>query len=483
MTRSRYVSKRTLLACLTVAFVAQPARAQAPAGVDAQRLDSVARYVEAEMQRLHIPGMSVAILRGDSIVMARGFGYANVELRVPASDSTIYQSGSVGKQFTSAAIMLLAERGKLSLDDPITKWLPEGKTAWKGITIRHLLSHTSGIANYTDGAVDLHKEYSENDLVKLALKSPLDFRPGTHWNYSNTGFVLLGAIVRRVTGQFYGDFLRDNVFRPLGMGTARIISEADIVPNRASGYRLAGDSLRNQEWVSPSLNTTADGALYMTVRDLAAWAVGLNHNRVLSAASLDASWTPIALSTGGTYPYGFGWGLSPQRGVKKIAHTGSWQGFKTAIARYPTLNLTVITMANLAETPIGPINASIAGIVEPSLASPHLLATGALTVQPPAGIPELLSRIAANDPQAPITPALRGFMNTHERKALAKSLASAPSWKTLGCDRLADPATDGVGAQSVYSCYAASAGGKTPRVFTVLYTADWKASWIENYSW
>lgn len=481
MTFSKHISLAPVLAALTLAST--PAAAQHAGGVDPQRLDSVARYVEAEMHRLHIPGMSVAILRGDSLVMARGFGYANVELRVPSSDSTIYQSGSVGKQFTSAAIMLLAERGELSLDDPITRWLPEGKVAWKGITIRHLLSHTSGIANYTDGAVDLRKEYSETDLVKLALKSPLDFRPGTHWNYSNTGFVLLGAIVRRVTGQFYGDFLHDNVFVPLGMRTARIISEADIVPNRASGYRLVGDSLRNQEWVSPSLNTTADGALYLTVRDLAAWAVGLNHGRVPSAASLTTTWTPIALTTGGTFPYGFGWALSPQRGVQKIAHTGSWQGFKTAIARYPTLGLTVITMANLAETPIGPINAAIAGIVDSSLAAPHLAGAGTFALQPPVAIPALLSRAAAGDTAAPMTPALRGFMNARERKSLAHSLASAPSWRTLGCDRLADPAADGVGAGSAYSCYAVNDGGKTPRVFTVLFTGGWKASWIESYTW
>jgi CubicO group peptidase (beta-lactamase class C family) len=474
-------STLTLLVMLPLVSLAYPARAQRT--IDPQRLDSVNRYVESEMQRLHIPGMSVAILRGDSIVMARGYGYANVELHVPASDSTIYQSGSVGKQFTSAAIMLLAERGKLSLDDPITKWLPEGKNAWKGITIRHLLSHTSGIANYTDGAVDLRKDYSENDLIKLALASPLDFQPGTHWNYSNTGFVLLGAIVRRVTGQFYGDFLHDNVFVPLGMKTARIISEADIVPNRASGYRLVGDTLRNQEWVSPSLNTTADGALYLTVRDLAAWAVGLNHGKVPSAASLTTSWTPNRLSTGGTYPYGFGWMLSPQRGVKKIAHTGSWQGFKTAIARYPTLDLTVIAMANLAETPIGPIDATIAGIVEPSLAAPERLTSGALTVQPPTPIATLLDRVAKGDAAAPVTPALRGFMNAHERRSLSRELAAAPSWRTLGCDRLADPTIDGVGAGSAYSCYAVPESGQRDRVFTVLYTPDWKASWIESYSW
>ena len=467
------------IATALVITTAPPLHAQA---ISQQRLDSVGRYVESEMRRLHIPGMSVAILRGDSIVMARGFGYANVELRVPATDSTIYQSGSVGKQFTSAAIMLLAERGKLSLDDPITRWLPEGKTAWKGITIRHLLSHTSGIANYTDGAVDLRKDYTENDLVKLAARTPLDFAPGTHWNYSNTGFVLLGAIVRRVTGQFYGDFLHDNVFLPLGMKTARIISEQDIVYNRAAGYHLAGDTLRNQQWVSPSLNTTADGALYLTVRDLAAWAVGLNHKQIPSAASLETTWTPIGLAGGGSYPYGFGWGLSPQRGVKKISHTGSWQGFKTAIARYPSLDLTVIAMANLAETPIGPIDAAIAGIVEPSLAEPHLLGAATLDQQPPITLPALLTRVAAGDASAPITAALRRFMTADERSSLRRQLAASKSWKTLGCDRLAEGA-DGVGAQSAYSCYAVADSGRVGRVITVLYTSDWKASWIEGYTY
>ena len=478
------MTRLSLVALSTLSFAAasSPLCAQSASGLDQQRLDSVARYVESEMRRLHIPGMSVAILRGDSVVMSRGFGYANVELRVPASDSTIYQSGSVGKQFTSAGIMLLAERGKLSLDDPITRWLPEGKTAWRGITIRHLLSHTSGIANYTDGGVDLRKDYTENDLVKLALESPLDFAPGTHWNYSNTGYVLLGAIVRRVTGQFYGDFLRDNVFAPSGMKTTRIISEADIVPNRASGYQLAGDTLRNQDWVSPALNTTADGALYMTVRDLAAWAVALNHKRVPSAASLDASWTPVSLTGGGAFPYGFGWRLGPQRGVKKISHSGSWQGFETAIARYPSLDLTVIVLANLADAPIATITAAIAGVVEPSLAMPHLLGATPFAVQPPAPIATLIARVAAGDSAAPVTPAFRRYMTPRERSALRRQLAAAGSWTTLGCDRVAEGA-DGIGARSAYSCYAVADAPNVSRVFTVLYTSDWKASWIEMYNY
>jgi hypothetical protein len=140
-------------------------------------------------------------------------------------------------------------------------------------------------------------------------------------------------------------------------------------------------------------------------------------------------------------------------------------------------------MANLAETPIGPIDATIAGIIEPSLAAPERLASNALTTQPPTPIAALLGRVASGDPAAPVTPALRGFMNARERRSLSRELAAAPVWRPLGCDRVADPAADGVGAGSAYSCYAVPESGHPGRVFTVLYTPDWKASWIESYSW
>ena len=264
-------------------------------------LDAVDRYVRAELVRQHIPGLSIAILRGDSVLLARGYGEANVELHVPASDSTIYQSGSLGKQFTSALVVMLAEDGRLDLDDPITRWLPEAGERWKDITVRHLLTHTSGIPDYADSTLDYRRDYTEDDLLHLAEGMPLGFPPGARWSYSNTGYVLLGIIIHRVTGTFYGDLLRDRIFRPLGMRTARIISEADIVPNRAAGYRLERGTLKNQEWVAPLLNTTADGSLYLTVHDLAAWAVALNQRRLPSAAGLDSSWRPVRLA-GGSVP-------------------------------------------------------------------------------------------------------------------------------------------------------------------------------------
>src|SRR2546428_6501283 len=189
-------------------------------------LDSIDRYIRTEVPRYRIPALSVAVLRGDSVVLARGYGYANVEHHVSATDSTVYQSGSVGKQFTAAAIVMLSEQGRLSLDDSIRRFLPEGPTTWRGITIPHLLTHTSGIADYTDSTLDTRRDYTEAELVRLAAQQPLEFAPGDRWNYSNTGYVLLGIIFHRVTGVFYGDFLKDHVLRPLGMRTSRIISEA-----------------------------------------------------------------------------------------------------------------------------------------------------------------------------------------------------------------------------------------------------------------
>jgi CubicO group peptidase (beta-lactamase class C family) len=329
---------------LAIVLFGPPAVGQAPVPIDA--LD---RYVKAEMARYRIPGLSLAVLRRDSLVVARGYGFANVELRVPATDSTMYETGSVTKQFTAAAILVLSGQGRLSLDDSITRFLPEGSTKWRSITIQHLLTHTSGIPDYADSTLDSRRDYSEEELARLAAAAPLQFSPGDRWSYSSAGYVLLGIIIHRVTGQVYGDFLQVHVFKPAGMPTARVISEADIVPNRAAGYQLVNDTLENQEWASPSLLATADGGLLLSVRDLAQWATALNHGRVLGRAGLEASWTPVRLNDGETFPYGFGWDVTQQRGYRRIGHSGSYQGFQASMQRYPDFGLTVIVLDNLAQ--------------------------------------------------------------------------------------------------------------------------------------
>ncbi len=442
-------------------------------------LDSVNRYVLSELARQKIPGLSLAILRGDRVVLARGYGLANVELRVPASDSTIYQSGSLGKQFTAAAVVRLSEEGRLSLDDKITKWLPEGRGVWDSVTVRHLLTHTSGVAEYTDSTFDLRKDYTEPQLVRFASSRPLDFRPGERWSYSNTGYLLLGAIIRRVTGRFYGDVLHDILFAPLGMRTTRIISEADIIPNRAAGYQLVNGELKNQEWVSPSLNTTADGALYFSVNDLTKWAVALNHRRFPSASGLALAWTPVKLNDGGTYPYGFGWDLSDQRGHPRIGHTGAWQGFETAIFRYPEFDLTVIALANLAGSVPAAIIQGVAGIVEPSIQPAWLLSARLDGETPPVPVPDLLRQIADGKESSSVTPGLQRFLSAAIRRGAAETLRNVKAWTPLGCERVAERGISRLGAKVERICYLRGANEQGGTIVSGYYTEHWRAAFVD----
>ena len=453
------------------------------AGQDRGTLSAVDRYVRDEIRREHVPGVSVAVVRGGRVVLARGYGQANVELHVPATDSTVYQSGSVGKQFTAALILRLAAAGRLGLDDPIRRHLPEGPPSWDSITVRHLLTHTSGIAEYTDSAVDFQRDYTEDELVRIAARLPLLFRPGDRWSYSNTGYLLLGAIIHRVTGTFYGDLLRSEIFAPLGMRTARIISEADIVPNRAAGYQLAGDTLHNQDWVAPSLNTTADGALYLTVHDLARWVIGWDAGRVLGASDREAAWTPVRLNGGDTYPYGFGWDLSELRTARRVGHTGAWQGFRTSIQRFPAQDLTVIVLANLAEAHPEAMSLAIAGLLSPALVPPHRLAGPLPGPRPSVPIEELLGRLADGRDSALVTSDLQSFLGQAERHEWQEALGRVTRWTALGCEPPRDHPITRLGADVAWVCYARAEGPKNRFAVTALYTTDWRAVDVEGYSY
>jgi CubicO group peptidase (beta-lactamase class C family) len=357
MIRRRMFSRAALF--LVLSFTASAAFAQA---------DRIDEFVKAEMQKRKIPGVSIAVVKNGEIVKVKGYGLANVELNVAAAPETIYQSGSLGKQFTATLVMRLVEEGKMSLDDHIGKYIPDAPDLWKEITIRHLLTHTSGISNKLYDRINLRQDYTEDELVKKIAAVPLDFRPGEKWNYSNPGYVMLGILIHKVTGKFYGDLLGEKIFAPLGMTTARIINEADIIPNRAAGYRLVKGELKNQEWVSPVLNTTADGSLYFTVYDLAKWDAALYTERLLKRASLEQMWTPVKLNNGKTQPYGFGWAFGNVNGHHIIEHGGAWQGFTTYIARYVDDKLTVIVLTNLAGADPGSIAHGIAALYNPELA-------------------------------------------------------------------------------------------------------------------
>jgi CubicO group peptidase (beta-lactamase class C family) len=342
----------------TLASLCVLAQVAAPSNSIDERID---RFVREEMAGQQIPGTAVAVIKNGITLRAEGYGVANIEHCAPTQRESVFQSGSMGKQFTAAAIMLLVERGKLGLDDPIARYLPS-PARWGSITVRHLLTHTSGLPD-DETVLTLRRDYTENEIALFTASLPRRYRPGRHFQYSNLGYALLGMIIRRVSGQFHGDFLRENIFMPAGMDTTRIISEADIVPGRVAGYRLVAKQIKHQEWVAPSHNTMGDGGFHVTLLDLIAWERLVRTRALLSAESWSKIFQPATLSTGRKTAYGFAWELERQ-GEKDIHyHDGSWQGFETLLIRYVDDDLSVIVLANLADAELRLLADGIAAIV------------------------------------------------------------------------------------------------------------------------
>src|ERR1700737_99907 len=348
-----------------------------------EQVTAIDRYVDAEMRREHVPGIAVGIYSRGQILLAKGYGLANIELNVPVKAETIFQSGSVGKQFTSAAIMMLVEEGKVGLDDSMRKYFPNAPQSWQAIRVKNLLSHTSGLSEYEsndrvgpEGPFYIRLDFTEDELVNKIEALPIEFKPGDKWDYRNTNYVLLGVIVHKVTGSFYADYLQQRIFKPLGMSSTRLISEADIIQNRSAGYEVKGEKMQNQSWVSPTFNSTADGALYFSVLDLAKWDAALYGTKLLKQSSLDRSWTVFSLNDGkpNSSNYGFAWEIPSVNGHKQIDHGGAWQGFRCHILRYPDDSISVVVLANSDSASPEQFAHVIAGIVNPALELPKLVA-------------------------------------------------------------------------------------------------------------
>jgi len=403
--------------------------------------DKVDDYVTAEMKKEHIPGLALGVYRNGEIVKGQGYGFANVELEAPVKPQTIFQSGSVGKQFTATGIMMLAEEGKVGLDDPITKYFPDGPAFWKEIKVRNLLSHTSGLAEYESdaqtgpsGPFYLRLDFTEDELLKKIEALPREFGAGEQWNYRNTNYVLLGFLIHKVTGKFYGDYLGERIFKPLGMTATRIISEADIVPQRAAGYRLVKGELKNQEWVSQSFNSTADGALYFNILDLAKWDAALYTEKLIKKSSLDQMWTVMKLNDGkpNKANYGFGWGITRVNGHKLIQHGGAWQGFTTYIARYVDDKLTVVVLTNLDAARPGKIAHNVAGLYIPEVRPPERKPIEDKDPEVTALLRDTLQKITDGkaDPEA-FTPDLRKELFPERILAIGEELKAQGPVKSL----------------------------------------------------
>ena len=286
---------------------------------------------------------AVLVARGNQVLFSKGYGFADLEWNISNSPHTKFRLGSVTKQFTAASVLLLEERGKLRVDDPVKKYMPDAPAAWDKITIFHLLTHTSGIPNFT-GFPDYPKlePFATNaaELVARFRDKPLDFEPGEKWNYSNSGYILLTYLIEKISDVSYEKFVQDNLFIPLGMNDSGVDSNSRVIANRASGYVYSHNKFENAGFVHMSIPQGA-GALYSTTEDLLKWEQGLFGGKLLKAASLEKMTTPFKNN------YAMGLGVETSGGHKVIEHGGGIEGFNTELEYYPEDKLTVVVLRNV----------------------------------------------------------------------------------------------------------------------------------------
>ncbi len=329
--------------------------------VDDNKLDS---YVNAQLRRQHIPGLSLAVVKDGKIVKAKGYGLANVETNTPATPETRYKIASVSKPILAAGIILLVQDGKMGLDDRVSKYLEGTPEAWKSITVRHLITHTSGLVENPPGFAPF-KEQPDAEVIKSVYSTPLLFAPGEKYSYSNAAYFALGEIIRQVSGKPWSEFISERILGPAGMTATRTTTTTDIVPNRANGYSFKNQELKNAEhWVA----LRPSGAFLSTVLDMAKWNAALDSDAIFTPESRKQMWTPTKVNQGPDVPYGLGWGLGPWQGHKHVGHDGHLPGFLTTFHRFVDDKLTVIVMVNTENADVQKIAFNVAGFYVPSLA-------------------------------------------------------------------------------------------------------------------
>ena len=330
-------------------------------------LSKIDAAVEAARASDSVPGISVAVFRGEDKIVARGYGWANVENQVPATEDTVFLIGSITKQFTAAAILRLVEQGKISLQDSLGKYLPDYPLPGREATIRQLLNHTSGIRSYTETGPKFWEEtvridLSESQMLDVFKDLPLDFKPGEQWRYNNSAYYLLGVIIGKVTGSAYREHIEHSLIESLGLHHT-CYADRRIIDHRAAGYELDDQkSMKNAAPLSMNIPGAA-GALGSTVVDLVKWTRALHDGQVVSSGSLESMTNFTRYGEGKVEPYGFGLCLAPQNGKRFIGHGGGIPGFLSELAYYPEAQLTIVVLANCESAHPGTLQRKLARIM------------------------------------------------------------------------------------------------------------------------
>jgi CubicO group peptidase (beta-lactamase class C family) len=345
------IAFRVFLGALTLAGVASTLRAQSTAP------DTITRYVAAMMERQHVPGLALAVVRGGRLVRAEGFGFADRERRIAVTPRTVFKIGSVSKQFLATGIMLLVQDGRLGVDDLVSKYIAGTPDAWKALTIRDLLTHTSGVLREGPAFNPMARQ-PDIEVIRSAFAAPLQFETGTRYQYCNVCYFTLAEIIARVSGKPWSQVVRERIFLPSGMTASG--TTADSLPGRSHGYDWRTDSLHHApDW--PALRPS--GAFSSSVVDLAKWDSVLYTDAVLTRASKDQMWTAHRLKDGKSAGYGFGWSIDSLDGRQMVHHGGSLPGFRAQMTRIPGDSLTIIVLTNGDDARPGPIARDVARLV------------------------------------------------------------------------------------------------------------------------
>lgn len=350
-------TKRVLLSLLSIFLLIS--------SISAQTADKVDDFIKAEMQKQHIPGVALAVIKDGKIIKTKGYGLSNVETNTPVTAETVFKIGSISKPIIAMGIMLLIEDGKISLDDKVSKFLDGTPETWKDITIRNLLSHTSGIVREAPG-FDGARIQPDAEVIKTAYLLPLNFKPGEKYEYCNVGYFSLAEIIRKVSGKpSWGEFLSERIFKPLGMSSTRTTTFDEIIPHRANAYSFNNNKLTNAEI---TLAIRPSGAFISTLSDLIKLEAALNGKDFLKPETRKAIWTPFKFNDGKDSIYGLGWRIEEINGIKRIGHGGNLNGFKSFYARFANDGLTIIVMTNLDQVDFYQFSKDIAAQYIPALA-------------------------------------------------------------------------------------------------------------------
>jgi len=448
--------------------------------------DIIDAYVRSEMAKRHIPGLSLVVVKNKKVVRSSSFGLANVELNVPVNARTSFEIASMTKQFTDAAILLLAEDQKLSIDDRITTYLRNLPPEWHDITIRQLMLHTSGLRDDWDEDDKFFlTNNTDADFLRALTTVPLYFKPGERFSYG-CGPFLLGLIIQQVSGQSYAQFMQERIFAPLGMTATHINDAKTLVPDRASGYVFEDGQLKNGARISPAAEARGDVGIRTTAIDLAKWDAAIYDGKLLQRSSWTMMFTPGKLNDGTIIPVGFGWFILPMQG-NVWKHGGAFRtGFNSEIARYVDDGLTVIVLTNLRSGDnAGQIAQAIAGFYNP-LYRPR--ASFSLQPDPDANRSErlrlLLVSLAAGRAEAGIGNAMfaEGFPFKLYRQKDWEELGAneMKSFSFVACRDMPRPASEFFVALPKEACvYKIS--GPTDHYVTFALMSDGKVAYIEPY--